>query len=113
MNETSLVKLSLSLSFFGLFLLFVISLFVEAEEVKISELSNVEKNDVKISGQIIAIKKFDNLAIVEIAELKSVDVIVFDKKMLDFKVGNNIIVTGEVKDYKGKKEIIAERIRKE
>ena len=59
-----------------------------------------------------SIKNFENIAIVEIAEIKTAKVVIFDKRMLKFKIGDNITVSGELKDYKGSKEVIAEKIRK-
>ena len=112
MNEISLVKLSLAVSFFGLFLLFIFSLFAEAEETAIADLGVAEEKDVMIKGRVTAIKDFDNLAVVEVAEIKSATVVVFDRQMLNFMVGDNVAVTGEVKDYKGKKEIVAGSVKK-
>jgi len=109
--NTALAKLSLIISFFGLFLLFIVSLFVEVEQTEIDELQNINGRDVRIKGEVIAINNFDKLAIVEVAEIKSVNVIVFDKRLLDFEVGDNITVSGELRDYKGGKEVIAEKIR--
>ncbi|MBI2664413.1 hypothetical protein HYX10_03670 [Candidatus Woesearchaeota archaeon] len=110
MNERSLVKLSLIASFIGLFLLFVISLFADAEEISISELNGADLEDVKIRGKVIAVEEFENMALVEIAEMRTAKVVVFDKSMLTFGVGDDVTVVGEVKDYRGEKEIVAEKI---
>ncbi|MBS3132912.1 hypothetical protein J4470_02150 [Candidatus Woesearchaeota archaeon] len=111
MEEKTLTRLSLISGICGLFLLFIISLFIEAEEVGISELETVKDKDVNVKGKVVAIKKFDNFAVVEVAEVKSVDIVVFDKRMLNLIVGDNISVSGELRGYKGKKEIIAEDVR--
>jgi len=91
--------------------LFIVFTFAEAEEIGISAIETVEEKDVKIRGQVISIKNFDSVTIVEIAEIKSVNVVVFDKRMIEFEVDDMITVTGELRDYKGKPEIIAEKIR--
>ena len=111
MDDLSIAKLSLIGSFCGLFLLFIALTFIEPPETNIKELQEVENNDVRISGKVIAIKNFDNLAVVELAEISTVNIIVFDKKLLNFIEGDNIRVDGELRDYKGKKEIIAEKIK--
>jgi len=111
MEEKTLVKLSLICGFFGLFLLFIAFIFVEAEEVGISGIEAIEEKDVKIRGEVISIKDFDSLTVVEIAEIKSVNVVVFDKRLIEFEVGDKITVSGELRDYKGEKEIIAENIK--
>lgn len=111
MKESTLVKLSLLCSVTGLILLFVISLFADYEEVSISELEDSEFKDVRITGEIISVRELDNLALMEVAEIKSVKVVVFDKRMLKYSVGEKVSVTGERREYKGRPEIIAEGIK--
>lgn len=111
MNDKFLIKVSFVCSLLGLLLLFIVTSFIEADEIKISEIDNNEDKDVVVRGKVISIKNFDNLAIVEIAEIKSVNVVVFDKKLINFKSGENVVVSGEVKDYKGKLEIVADKIK--
>ena len=111
MKESTLVKLSLLCSISGLLLLFIFSLFIDVQETNIVNLQDTTDKDVRIRGKIIGIKVFDNLALIEIAEIRSANVVVFDKRMLKYGIGDNISVSGELRDYKGKKEIIAERIR--
>lgn len=111
MNEKLVVKLSLGCGAFGLLLLFFVSGFIEAEKVGISELESAENEDVLVEGAVISVKSFDGLAVVEVAEIKSVGVVVFDRDMLKFEVGDKVAVSGELRDYKGKKEIVAEKIR--
>ncbi len=111
MDDRLVAKLSLCCSVFGLLLLFIASGFVEAEKVGISELENAEAKDVLIRGQVVSVRDFGNLAVVEVAEIKSVGVVVFDMRMLKFRVGDNVSVSGELRDYKGRKEIVAGRIK--
>ncbi len=111
MDDKLIVKLSLCCSIFGLALLFIISFFMEAEEVPISGFENSEAKDVLIRGQVVSVKDFGNIAVVEVAEVKSVDVVVFDRNMLAFAIGDNVSVTGELREYKGKMEIVAGKIR--
>ena len=111
MKERTLVKLSLLCSLIGLTLLFVISLFTDYQDVSISEIENSEHKDVRIAGEIISVKDFDGLAVMEVGAIKSVNVVVFDKRLLKFAVGDSVSITGELMDYKGKPEIIAEEIK--
>lgn len=111
MKESTLVKLSLLCSLVGLMLLFVISLFADYEDVSISEIENSEFKDVRITGEIVSVRELDNLALMEVAEIKSVKVVVFDKRLLKHSVGDKVSVTGELMEYKGRPEIIAERIK--
>ena len=111
MNEQALTKFSIITCFFGLFTLFIISIFLQPPEVKISSVQSTEHKDVKITGKVIAIKDFGNMAILEVAEIKSVNVVVFDKRMINFNEDANVTIAGEVKSYKEKKEVIAEKIK--
>lgn len=110
MNDKLIARISLGCSVFGLLMLFAASSFIEAEETGISELENTKNKDVLVKGRVLSVKNFDNLAVVEVAEIKSVSVVVFDRKMLKFGVGDNISASGELREYKGKKEIVAEKI---
>ncbi len=112
-NDKTIARVSLCCSVFGLLLLLIVSSFIEAGEATISGLDDAEERDVTVKGQVVSVRDFDDLAVVEVAEVKSVDVVVFDKRMLDLKAGDNVSVTGELRDYKGKKEIVAEKIRRE
>ena len=110
MNQESIVAVSLSSSFIGLFLLFVVFLFTDPQELSVSEIADTEFKDVKIKGTVMGIKKFDATTILEVAEIKSVDVVVFDKRTLP-QINETTTITGEVRDYKGRKQLIAESIK--
>ncbi len=111
MNDRLIARMSLGCSVFGLLLLFIAYQFIEAKDVDISELESAENGDVLVKGAVLSVRDFGSVAVVEVAEIKSVEVVVFDRKMLKFGVGDNLTVTGELRDYKGKKEIVAEKIK--
>ena len=107
---STIVKISLSVSFAGLFALFAVLLFAQPQEAAISEIHELQSRDVRIRGSVEAVREFGGLAILEVAEIKSVDVVVFDKMQLPQK-GQNVTITGEVRDYEGKTQIVADSIR--
>jgi len=112
MDDKLLTKLALTCSIFGLLFLFITSLYINPKQITIADLENTKEKDVLIRGRVTSIKNFESIALVEIAELKTANVVVFDKRLLKFGVGDNISVSGELRDYKGKKEVVAEKIRK-
>ena len=111
MNQATIMQVSLSFSFIGIFLLFAILLFSDPEEIRISEVEDSEFKDVKLKGYVNGIKKFDSVSIIELAEIKSVEVVVFDERILP-EINDTATITGEVRDYKGRKQIIAHSIKK-
>ena len=106
----STTAVSLSVSFAGLFLLFAVLLFAEPQEAGISELQELESRDVRIRGTVTGVREFERMAILEVAEIRSVDVVVFGGRELP-EAGRNVTITGELRDYEGKKQVIAEGIR--
>ena len=113
MREQQLVRLAMLVSMFGLFALFSIWALAEPEEVSISSLQDVEKEDVRIKGTVLGVRNFDNFAILSVAEVKSVDVVVFDKRQLNVREGDNVTISGKLQPYKGRKELVADSIRVE
>jgi DNA/RNA endonuclease YhcR with UshA esterase domain len=111
MGSNSVVNAALIAAGIGLFALFVIFLFAEPPEARIGEADNMG-NAVTIKGTIVGIHSFDSHAVIGLAEVNSINAVVFDKKLLDGKTeGQNITVTGRVNYYMGKKEFLVERIK--
>jgi hypothetical protein len=111
MEDSTLLKISLACSIIGIIVLFFISSRIEINEIDLSNLNNVEiGNDVKIIGKIVKIKQFEKLTIIDLKKECTVPILLFDNISLD--VGQEIQVNGKLDEYKGKKEIIAEKILK-
>lgn len=111
MDSPAIVNTAIIAAGIGLFTLFVISLFAEPPEAKIGDLSAIE-GEVTIKGIVTNVRSFESYALLEIAEVRGVTAVVFDKKLLEGRnVGQNITLTGRVHEYKGKKELIVDGIR--
>ena len=112
MKETTLLKLALICSLVGLLALFFISAKIEIKDYKPNFLNNNVGDDVKLTGTIAKISDKGDVAFVEIIQKVPVSVVVFkDKTNLRLKSNDSIEVYGKVKEYNGKNEIIAQRIR--
>jgi DNA/RNA endonuclease YhcR with UshA esterase domain len=110
MNEKTLLALSLACSGVGLLLLTVASLLIESPETKISELDDHLNNDVTVTGTVQDVRIHDGNTFIILEQKSAVNAIFFGSAN-DIKAGTNITITGEVRTYKGKKELIGSSIR--
>ena len=111
MKENTLLKIALICSLVGLIALYFISTKIEVKDYK----PNFNKNigdDVKLKGTITKITDAGNVVFIDVSQQNPITVVLFtgDDK-LELISGDNIEVIGELQEYKGKDEIIAQRIR--
>ena len=102
------LKVALITASAGLLALLTVYHFSDFPEV--SDIESAEHSDVSLTGKVVSIKNLDSVHLVEIADSSTAAVVFFDKRMVTFKEGDSITVQGEVSSYKGKKELIAERV---
>ena len=112
MKETTLLKIALICSLAGLFALYFISTKIEVKYYRPSILNKNIGDDVKLNGIVAKISDRGNVIFIEVNQQNPVTVVLFaDNKNLELNNGDNIEVIGEVQEYKGKNEIIAQKIR--
>ena len=100
MEDKTLIRISIFISLIGLVFLFYLS----TTEIIGEDVINAEEgNAVKISGKITDIQHKDKITIISV--LSPVEVVIFDNTSVI--KGNNITIMGDVKEFNGKKEIIA------
>jgi hypothetical protein len=110
MDEKTLLKISLITSLAGTALLFLISLNVGNEE---KSFQLVQDGDyTTISGKIGRVSAMENITFLTVYQTKPVTAIVFGKEYLQLNEGDFVEMRGDVQDYNGKKEFVAEEIRK-
>lgn len=102
-----MLKLALTCSIAGIFLLCIISENVKLEERTIFEAKQMD-GKVRITGTVENIRHSSGLTILTVSKKESIDVVYFDNT--SFVQGDFIDVTGEIDDYNGKKQIIADEI---
>ena len=112
MKETALLKIALICSLVGLIILYFISTKIEVKDYKPSILNKNIGDDVNLKGAITKITDKGNVVFIEVNQQSPITVVLFtDDDNLKLNNGDNIDVIGEVQEYNGKNEIIAQKIR--
>ena len=111
MKETTLLKIALICSLVGLLVLYFISTKIDVKEYKTNKLNENIGEDVKLVGTIKKISQSENVAFIEVDYSNPVTIVAFGNNDLKLKNNDTIEVIGEVQEYKGKNEIIAQKIR--
>ena len=111
MKESVLLKIALICSLLGLLILYFVSSGIEANEYKPSQLNKNIGEDVRFSGTVSKITKAENVIFIEVNHQNPVTVVLFTKENPQLSEGDNVEIDGEVQEYKGKEEIIAQKIR--
>ena len=110
MEEKKLLKLALICSLLGTALLYFISLTISQEQ---KSFSLVQDEDYSvISGEVYSFSSHGNVSFVKIYQKLPVDVVIIGNNYIDLKNGDFIEVRGTKQDYEGKKELVADEIRK-
>lgn len=111
MKETTLLKIALICSLIGLIALYFISTKIEVKDYKPVLNKNIG-DDVKLKGIVAKITDRGNVVFIEVDYKNPITVVLFtDEDDLKLNNGDNIEVIGEVQEYNGKNEIIAQKIR--
>lgn len=112
MKESALLKTALICSLIGLFALYFISEKIEVKDYKPSRLNENVGDDVRLTGTIIKISQNENVVFLEVDYQSPITIVMFtDDEELGLKINDSIEVFGEVQEYKGKNEIIAQKVR--
>jgi len=110
MREKTLLKVALLCSVVGLAIIFFITGRVEVDEVIVQRIDNVG-DDIKIVGEIQRISDAGSVMFINIERPEVVTVVVFTDRNISLATGQTIEVIGEIEEYEGELEILAERIR--
>ena len=112
MKETTLLKIALICSLIGLIVLYFISIRIEVKDYKPSILNKNIGDDVKLNGVITKVSNKGNVAFIEVNQQSPITVVLFtNDDNLKLNSGDNIEVIGEVQEYNGQNEIIAQKVR--
>ena len=111
MKESILLKIALICSLIGLIVLYFVSSKIEIKDYKPILNKNIGE-DVKLNGIVTKVTDRGGVVFIEVSHQSPITVILFSSEdNLKLKNGDNVEVVGEVQEYKGKNEIIAEKIR--
>lgn len=111
MQEKSLVRISLLITVLGLSFLFVYAQTLDLEPT--ADLETIPPSEkVAMKGTVKNLKVTDKAVFFELEGEKVVttDVILFPDQSMYLREGDQVEMTGQVEEYKGEKELIAERI---
>lgn len=112
MKETTLLKIALICSLAGLTILYIISTKIEVKDYKPSILNKNVGDDVKLKGTVTKITDRGNVVFIEVNQQNPVTIVLFTNgDNLKLKNDDFIEVIGQVQEYKGKNEIIAQKVR--
>ncbi len=114
MQDKNLFKFSLIISVIGTFLILLIS---EYSEVELTEIKNLDKNNletrVKILGTVISAQETPGLYILKIKDSSgTIPLVIFKEDPINIERGTKIEVTGKLTEYKNELEILVEKIEK-
>ncbi len=112
MNQKTLLKISLTLSLLGIFLLLLLSNILEPKLTKISEINSEKLNQkTKIRGTIIKIDYKRTFQILSVKDSTGkIEVLVNSNNIFQFQKNQKITVIGKIQDYKEKLQISADKI---
>ncbi len=110
MKESSIMKIAMIFSLIGLVALYLISGRIEVKDYTARINSNIG-DDVKLKGIVKSVRKSDSAAFMEIEQAVPSTVVLFGKGGLNLTEGDFVEVIGEIQEFEGKEEIIANRIR--
>ena len=109
--DKTLFKTALFLSLLGIFLLIIISNFIEPRLSKIESIDRKNIEDfIKIKGNISDIKNIGNMTLFRIGdETGKINGIIYDNEKI--KERKNVIIIGKIMDFEGELEIEVRSIR--
>jgi len=114
MKEKTLLKIALICSVVGIAMLYIFSEGIEIDE---STIENINKGNVgesiKIKGVLSRVSSADNAVFLEITQPQTLSVILFKEKDINITLeeGDYVEIIGKIEEYKGKREVIADRVR--
>jgi aspartyl/asparaginyl-tRNA synthetase len=114
MREKTLFKIALVCSFLGLIGLYFVSENILIDRISISDVEKEELGKkINIIGKIERVTNSDKVVFLEISEIKTekISVILFKDRDVELNEGSYIEIEGEIDDYNGKREIIANSIK--
>ena len=114
MQEKTLLKIALICSLLGLLIFYLISNDIEIKEKNIEKITIDNKDEfVKLNGIVNNVIDTEKVTLIKILQPQEITVVLFknENKTMPIQQGNEVEVIGKVDEYKGKMEIIADRLR--
>ncbi len=111
MKESTLLRIALSFSLIGLVALFILAQTMGLDETTLENITHAEEDTtVRIKGVVSGYMDYGKTARIEIARPETTEVFLFKSRNISLKKGDFVEITGEVSEYKGRKEILASTV---
>lgn len=112
MKEKLLLKIALISSLLGIVILFFISEQIKVDETTLDKIDELDvETSVSVKGIINRITDFDKIAIIELMQPETTTIVLFKEgNITDLKQGDFVRVKGNIQEYEGKFEVIANEI---
>ena len=113
MKEKTLLKIALSCVFLGLITLFFIA---ENSSLANKNIEEISEDDVgktiKITGVLTKVSDKDKVMFIEVGQQRTekISVVLFKDHDFELIPGQYVSVIGQVEEYQGKKELIANKL---
>jgi RecJ-like exonuclease len=108
MQDSTLLRIALVCGLVGVLVLFIITRGMEVEVQPIEQLGLTQDKEVAIRGTVADVTQRKSLTILEVGYETSIEVVLFDQP--EVEVGDMVIVTGELREYKGEPEIVGNKL---
>ncbi|MBI2545768.1 hypothetical protein HYV81_01165 [Candidatus Woesearchaeota archaeon] len=110
MRESLLLKVALATSLIGLMLLYFFAERIELDESTISKIDRTDiGNFVKVQGKVTKVYDNKDYTVLQIQQPETISVIFFSNATINEQ--DNVEIIGRVSEFKGKQQIVADRIR--
>lgn len=113
MDDKMLLRVALVTAVVGLFVFLLIVEKVEVGERSIAKIDELpEGKEIKVVGVVQRVSQQETVAFIELAEekIETITVVLFKDKNVSINEGDFIEVVGSLEEYRGKKEIIGNKV---
>lgn len=114
MKEKTLLRIALMCMITGMMGLFFISENIEIDSLDLSRIDETKTGEyVKFIGRIEGVNQAEKVMFLEVGQekIETVSVILFLDSGLPLEKGDYVEIEGEIDEYDGEKEIIANKVR--
>ncbi len=114
MKEKTLFKLALICSIVGLVVLFFISSNINVQEIDVGKITDSDVGkEVRVIGKILRVSDTEKVMFLEVGQEKvdDVSVVLFKEEPINLKEGDYVELLGEIDEYNGEYNIIANAVK--
>ncbi len=109
MEESLLLRFCLAMSVLGVVLIGFFSFYFEPQLISTADLDSNLDRKVTVSGKVLSVFETDKIVILEVANQRTASVLIFKRDSKPFVNASGIKVSGMIRLYKGKPELVADR----